>query len=302
MTIKPRPLRTVIAAAEHGSFRRAAAALDVKQSTLSRRVRQLEEEFGVKLFERSSSGVHVTAAGGDVVRMARRLLEQMDRMVSAAQSAGRGEAGKITIGVCTSLSASKLRTVVAGYVQTSPHIEINIVERSRAQLLDGLQAGDVDIVIVVGEARNHGGPSMLLWSERIIAALPAGHRLTSNDMIYWTDLKGELFLLSRRDPGPDLRNIIVQKLSAPGEAPDIASWDVSSESILAMLEAGHRISVHCESCAGLTYPGIVYREVRDGSGPSYITFTACWEETNKNAALARFLELLREQHPPALIT
>lgn len=302
MSIEPGPFRTVIAAAEHGSFRRAAAALDVKQSTLSRRVRRLEEYFGVKLFERSSGGVHVTAAGGDVVRTARRLLGQMDRMISIARSTGRGEAGNITIGICTSLSASKLRLILAGYIEASPHIEINIIERSRARLFDGLRAGDVDIVIIVGEARDHGGPSMLLWSERIIAALPAGHRLTSSDMIYWTDLKGELFLLSRRDPGPDLHNIIVQKLSAPGDAPDVLGWDVSSESILAMLEAGNRISIHCESWMGLAYPGVAYREVRDASGPSYIPFSACWGDANKNPALARFIDLLRKHHHPNLVT
>lgn len=301
MTIEPGPLRNVIAAAEHGSFRRAAAALGVTQSTLSRRIRRLEQDYGVTLFERFSGGVHVTAAGGEVVRMARRLLEQMDRMFYTVRSVGR-EGGDLTIGVCTSLSGSKLRAVLAGYVQAAPHIEISLVERSRARLLVGLRTGDIDIVIVVGEARDHAEVSMLLWSERIIAALPAGHRLTSNDMIYWTDLKGESFLLSRRDPGPDLRNMIVQKLAAPGEAPDIAIWDVSSESILAMLEGGRRISVHCESYAGLAYPGVVYREVRDASGPSYIAFTACWQEANKNAALARFLDLLREHHPPALIT
>lgn len=301
MTIEPGPLRNVIAAAEHGSFRRAAAALGVTQSTLSRRIRRLEKNYGVTLFERFSGGVHVTAAGGEVVRTARRLLEQMDRMFYTVRSVGR-EGGDLTIGVCTSLSGSKLRAVLAGHVQAAPHIEISLVEHSRARLLDGLRTGDIDIVIIVGEARDHTGVSMLLWSERIIAALPAGHRLTSNDMIYWTDLKGESFLLSRRDPGPDLRNIIVQKLAAPGEAPDIAIWDVSSESILAMLEGGPRISVHCESYAGLTYPGVVYREVRDASGPSYISFTACWQEANKNAALARFLDLLREHHPPALIT
>jgi DNA-binding transcriptional LysR family regulator len=302
MAIEPGPFRTVIAAAEHGSFRRAAAALDVKQSTLSRRIRQLEEELGVSLFEHSSGGVRVTAAGGDVVRTARRLLEQTDRMVSTARTAGRGEAGEITIGICTSLSASRLRAVLVDYLRASPHVAINMVERSRTRLLDGLRAGDLDIIIVMGETRKHGRPSMLMWSERIIVALPAGHRLTGNDMIYWTDLKGELFLLSRRDPGPDLHNIIVQKLSAPGEAPDIASWDVSSESILAMLEASRRISVHCESCARLTYPGLVYREVRDASGPSYIPFTVCWEEANKNPALARFLHLLRDHNNPTLIT
>lgn len=302
MAIEPGPFRNIIAAAEHGSFRRAAAALGVRQSTLSRRIRHLEEQLGVKLFERSSGGVRVTTAGGDVVRTARQLAEQTDRMVSIAKSAGRGEYGQITIGVCTSLSARKLRAVFAGYLQSSMQVAINMIERSRVRLFDGLRAGDLDIIIVAGEAREHGGPSMLLWSDRIIVALPSGHRLTDVAMVYWTDLKGEYFLLSLRDPGPDLCNIIVQKLSAPGEAPNIASWDVSSECILALLESGHRISVHCESCAGLNHPGLIYREVRDASGPSYMPFTACWSRANDNPTLARFLDLLREHHNPTLIT
>lgn len=302
MTFKPGPLRDVIAAAEHRSFRRAAAALGIKQSTLSRRIRRLEQEFGVELFERSSGGVHVTAAGGEVVRTAQGLLKQMEHMVSTARSAGRGEGADLTIGVCTSLSARRLRAVLAGYVKGSPRLEINLIERSRVRLLDRLRTGDIDIIIVVGEARDHAGPSMPLWSERILAALPAGHHLAGNDLIYWTDLKSASFLMSLRDPGPDLRNVIVQKLAASDEAPDITSWDVSSESILAMLGVDHRISVHCESSAGLPYPGIVFREVSDASGPSYIAFTACWQEANKNAALAHFVDLLRKHHPPALIT
>lgn len=302
MTIEPGPLRTVIMAAEYGSFRRAAAALHVKQSTLSRRIHRLEEQLGVKLFERTSGGVRVTATGGEVVRTARHLLERMDRMISTARAAGCGEAGDIRIGVCSSLSAGNLRAALASYIKASPGVEIRLVESSRPRLLDGLRTGDMDIVIVVGETRDYPGSSMLLWSERIIVALPAEHHLINKDMIFWSDLKDESFLLSRRDPGSDLRNIVVQKLSAPGGAPDITIWDVSSESILAMLEAGQRISVHCESCAGLTFPGVVYREVRDASGPSYIPFTTCWQDDNKNPALARFLELLRAHHQPMSIT
>jgi len=302
MAIELGPFRTVIAAAEHRSFRRAAAALNLRQSTLSRRIRQLEEQLGVELFERSSGGVRVTPAGLDVVRTARRLFEQMDRMVSIARSAGRGEGGPITVGFCMSLSASKLRAALASYIQAFPDVEMHIVERSRARLLDGLRTGDMDIAIVVGEAREHSGPSMSLWSERIVIALPAKHPLTGNDVIYWTDLKGESFLLSQRDPGPDLQNIIVRKLSAPGDMPDIESWDVSNESILAMLETTFSVSVHCESWTDLAYPGVLYREVRDTSGPTYITFTACWENDNKNPALAPFLDLLRKHHHPTLVT
>lgn len=296
MDIELVSFRTVIAVAEHGSIRRAATALNIRQSTLSRRIRHLEEQLGVDLFERSGGGVRITPAGVGVVRMARGLFAQLDRIVSASRSVGSGESGNITVGFCMSLSASKLRAILAGYVQAFPDVEIQVVERSRSLLLDGIRSGDVDIGIIMGELREHSGPSLSLWSERIVVALSAQHRLANHDVIYWTDLKGESFLLSRRDPGPTLRDIIVQKLSAPGDPPRIAGWDVSNESILAMLETSSSVSVHCESWTDIAYPGVIFREVRETSGPNYITFTACWESDNKNPALARFLELLRKHH------
>ncbi|QQS13822.1 MAG: LysR family transcriptional regulator [Rhodospirillales bacterium] len=297
MGIEPRYLRTVIAAAEHGSLRRAAAALGTKQSTLSRHIRQLEKQLGVQLFERSSGGVRATVTGSEIVRRSRRLLEQMDRMASVAQSTGRGEAGGITIGTCTPLSANRFRALLAEYLRAFPDVEFQVVEHARARLLAGLAMGDIDIVVVAGESKAHDGPSMFLWSERIFVALPAGHRLTGNETIYWPDLKGEAFLLSRRDPGLDLHGVIVQKLAAPGEAVDVTCWSVAHDSILAMLEVLQKVSIQCESWTGFACPGVIFRAVRDAAGPSYIAFTACWEHENSNPALARFLEMLRKDHP-----
>lgn len=78
-------LRGVIAAADHGSFRQAAAALNLKQSALSRRIRQLEVQLGVSLFERSSGGVRLTSAGANMARAARRLFGEVDDMVASAR-------------------------------------------------------------------------------------------------------------------------------------------------------------------------------------------------------------------------
>lgn len=58
---------------------------------------------------------------------------------------------------------------------------------------------------------------MGLWSECIMVALPEGHRLAGNNIVYWTDLKGETFLFSQRDPGPEIQDILLAKLAAPGE-------------------------------------------------------------------------------------
>jgi molybdenum-dependent DNA-binding transcriptional regulator ModE len=97
-------LRSVIAAAEHGSFRQAATALNLKQSALSRRIRHLEDQVGVSLFERSSGGVRLTPAGESMAHAARRLFEEIDDMIKASQLAGRGKTGVLKAGFGTAVS------------------------------------------------------------------------------------------------------------------------------------------------------------------------------------------------------
>ena len=81
-------LRYALAAADHGSFHRAALALEIEESTLSRNVQRLERVISVKLFIRSRSGVTATVAGESFLRDARRMVEQAERMLSRAR--GRG--------------------------------------------------------------------------------------------------------------------------------------------------------------------------------------------------------------------
>src|SRR5271167_4685601 len=89
-------LRYALAAADYGSFRRAAEALALRQSTLSRCVRQLEESIGMTVFERSSGGVRATQGGREFLRSARSILEQVEALAARTQSTGRGEAGRLT--------------------------------------------------------------------------------------------------------------------------------------------------------------------------------------------------------------
>ena len=85
-----------------------------------------------------------------------------------------------------------------------PELELGMVEGSRARLATALRNGAVDIAIVTGEAHLLHTKSMSLWSERILVVLPDGHRLAANEIVHWTDLKGEALLLSRRDPGHEM--------------------------------------------------------------------------------------------------
>lgn len=297
MSFDFRYLRYAIAAADHGSFRRAAEALALKQSTLSRRIRQMEQNVGAQLFERTRIGVRPTPAGADFLRSARRIIQQAESMRVSASAAGRGEAGRLTIGFYTSLSAGNLRATLAEYIRHFPNIDVCLYQSSRAELFAAVDSAAVDIAIVTGEPNTMHGRSMALWSERIMVALSDRHALAVQERLSWPDLKRETFLLARFDLGQDFRDLLMMKLSTPGDRPKIVQYEVNGETIKSLVGAGWGISITCDACLGVNYVGVVYREVRDGNGACRIGYCAHWAHDNANPALAAFLKLLHERYP-----
>ncbi|MGA7714062.1 MAG: LysR family transcriptional regulator [Rhizomicrobium sp.] len=297
MPVELRHLRYAIAADKHHSFRRAAAALRLKQSTLSRRIHQLEDELGVLLFARHSGGARPTAAGREFLRRAEHITEEVQAMIALAMAESRGEAGGLRVGFYISLSAGHLRACLLDYVARYPEVTVNTVEGSRVHLFAELQGGALDIAIVSGESELRASQVLPLWAERIMVALPQTHPLSARKVIYWTDLKRERFLLSSRDPGPEIKDYLMAKLAAPGDRPLVVCHDISRENILSIVGAGRGVSLLCEACTGTSYPGVVYREVREGNGPSRIGQSAYWRGDNENPALLRFVALLKERYP-----
>jgi DNA-binding transcriptional LysR family regulator len=290
-------LRYAIEAADHGSFRRAAELLFVRQSTLSRCIRQLEHSVGMTVFERSSGGVQATEAGRSFLRRARSILEQVDALLITAHRTGRGEAGRLAIGFCTSLSSGNLRGTLIEFRERFPEIALSVIETSRTRLVTALHNRAIDVAIVTGEAPLPDSKSFSLWSERILVALPQGHRLAANDTIYWTDLKGETLLLSQRDPGSEIHDLLTTRLVSPGDRPNIVRHDVSRESIKSLIGAGFGIGLTLEASLGANFMGVVHREVRDGTGPVRIGHSASWRVDNENPALSGFLDLLGRRYP-----
>ena len=290
-------LRYAVAAADHGSFRRAAEALLLRQSKLSRCIRQLEERIEIAVFERSSGGVRATQAGRDFLRMARSILEQIDTLLTSARSAGRGEVGRLAIGFYTSLAAGYLRSTIIDHDQRFPQIQIRMIESSRTRLTTALRNGAIDVAIVTGQTRLLDSQIMSLWTERIVVALPEGHRLAEGETVYWTDLKDETLLISRHDPGPEIQDLLLAKLASPGDRPKTLFHDMSLGNMMNLVGAGFGVSLVRESDIGANFSGLVYRELHDGMGPSWVSYSAHWRTDNDNPPLAGFLKMLGERYP-----
>lgn len=296
-------LRYAVAAADHRSFRRAAVALSITQPTLSKRIGELEEYLGgVALFSRSTGGARLTALGEDIVVSARRILTELDVMYARATAGRSGDAGRLEIGYYTSLSTGLLRDAIFSFASGHPEVEVNIVQNDRNNLIAQLDRGALDVAIVLGEPAYGDYSHLSLWSERIMVALPKDHPLAARDVVYWTDLRAERFLISRRDPGPEIQDLLIHKLTSPGERPLIKQVNAHREDILSAVDGRRGIAVVCESSTGNTLQGVVYREVRDGNGLTRVGFVAYWRHDNDNAVLGQFLALLKPMpaaSPPA---
>lgn len=287
-----RQLRYAVAAADHGSFYRASRALDIDQSTLSRNILKLERGLGTPIFERSRAGVTITLAGAAFLRSARSMVAAADKMAARMWAAGQGRAGGLRLGHNSSVSAGNLRATLTSWHQAHPEVEIECVEADRAVLLAGLDTGEVDVAVLMGARGHDGYRCESLWSERLLVALSATHVLAQREVVHWTDLRSERFLLPAADPGPDIRDMLLGRLALTGAKADIRMQQASRETILSLLGDGVSVSLVCEGSTGARYPNVVYRPIHGEQGAALTVYSGYWRDDNMNPALGRFLSFI----------
>lgn len=297
MSIEIRQLRYAVMTADTQSFSRAAKALNVKQSSLSRRVQSLEDRLGVQLFERTTRGTMPTENGKAFLTVARRIVTDVDNLVTTARNVSYGEQGRLAIGFSSSLMTGNLRLAIGDYISRYPDMQFDGIEGGTEKLFSGLQARIVDAAIIPANITDGGLSKHNLWSERLMLAVPEDHALAVADAIFWTDLRAEVFVVPMDGIGPVVANILASKFGAHGYHPNIIAQDTSIESILSTVCIGRYIALATEASTGVTWPGLAFREISDQGGPARLDYSIYWREENENPALKRFFKLLQERYP-----
>ncbi|MGY3619166.1 DNA-binding transcriptional LysR family regulator [Bradyrhizobium sp. USDA 10063] len=291
-----RDLRWAIVASQHRSLRQAAETLRIKQSTLSRRLRNLEYKLGGALFERTNGGTRPTMEGQEFLDDARRIVGETEAMTDRLKTRWRGECGRLAIGVHTSLSAGNLRATLLDHRHRFPDVDTHLVDGSSDHLISDLASSAIDVAVVAEPNPRWSDRSLLLWSERIVAALPANHPLTGRDVVHWGELRREPLLMSQRGPGPEFLKLLMSKLGSSDPCP-LLRHDVGLDRLLSLVGVDWGILLVLESATGAAYPGVTFREVHDAEGPTRLSFRAYWRQANRNPSLRPFLDLLRERYP-----
>lgn len=297
MSIEIRQLRYAVLTADTQSFSRAAATLRVKQSTLSRRVMQLEHHLGIKLFDRSTRGAEVTVNGKAFIEQARRILTDADNLVTTAHAVSYGEQGRLAIGYSSSLMSGPLKFAFADYLTRYPDVQFDGIEAGSEKLISGLQSRSIDVVVAPTGMEEAGVRTRPLWSERLMVVLTCNSRLLENERIYWQDLRREVFVVPSSGIGPILANLLSARLTDQGYRPNIIVQDTSLESALSMVSANRFITIATEASQGVIWPDLQFREIYDSGGPARLEYSLYWREDNDNPALKRFFKLIEERYP-----
>lgn len=196
-----RPLPTLrqvaylIALAQYGHFGRAAEACFVTQSTLSAGLQELEAVLGVTLVERTKRRVHVTPLGRVMAARGRELVRMAEEMTELARSAAAPLSGPLRLGVIPTIGPFLLPTLLPGLRRDFPLLRLYLREDLSARLLDQLDTGDLDAVIL---ALPYAGDLELmeLGQDPFLLVCPPDHRLADRRAVQPADLsEGELILL-----------------------------------------------------------------------------------------------------------
>ena len=295
-SVELRDLRLAVVISQHRSLRRAAEAIKIRQSTLSRRLRDLEYRLGAVLFERTNGGTRPTVAGLEFFELARRILDDTETAFRNLRSRSRGENGKLTLGVYASLATGNMRATLADYHRRFPEVDIHTLDGCHSRLIGALGRDAVDLAIMTNYRSGWDDRALSLWTERVIVALPERHPLAEHGAVSWQQLANERVILPLHGPGPELESLLAVNLN--GDKPHrVLHQESGLDRLLSLVSAGCGVLLMLEGGAGLKHEGVVYREMRRGAEPVRLGFTAYWRQSNGNPTLEPFLRMLRERYP-----
>ncbi len=260
-----RTLRSFVVLAEHAHFTRAASELGIVQPALSKHIHALEDELGVRLFDRTRRSVRLSRDGAQLLEPARRVLEAADQVRGIAARLREGALGHLQIGFTPTAPAMLLARVVEVFRRRHPHVACLVTQSSSEELLDAIERGTLDAALVRLETarRRPAIACVPVFDEPFVAALPRRHRLARRRTIAFADLAGEPFVLVRRAAAASVHDRILAACCAAGFTPSTLQHLHDAHAVVAVVSTG--LGVGIVPASTRRPAGVVYRPLVEPS-------------------------------------
>lgn len=187
-------LRYFVAVAQTGSFSRAADQCHVSQPSLSQQIAKLERHLGRKLFDRLPQRATLTDAGEVLFKQAKAILSAVEEAEQQLRD-GNIKYSRLTIGAIPTIAPYLLPRVIERFSQNHPETELTVHENVTEQLILGLIAGEIDVALVALPLAHEKIETSALFTEPLLLALPAGHKLAEQKPLQSSHLQDERFIV-----------------------------------------------------------------------------------------------------------
>ena len=287
-----RHLRYFIAVAETLSFRQAGKQLHVSQPSLSVQIKQLEDELGVALFRRSKRRVEITRAGEVFLSAAREILLRLQQASAAAHHAESGEVGTIRLAFIPTATFQILPRLLEKIRSTLPRVNVELREGPEEPQIRGLRSGAFDLCIGHLSCTYEQIENLLLTRERLVVALPKGHRVARKKYVGLRDLEGEILIMPSKDLLPSVHQMITAaflKNHIPLDRYQMAEHFQTGVNLI-KARAGYMFLP--SSARDFVPDGVVLRTPGFSIGP--LDTFALWSRGNVDRLVHRVLTLLKE--------
>lgn len=248
--VELRLYRYVAAIADELSFTRAAEKLHVAQSALSRQIRQLENELGVKLFERDSRGVRLTTAGEAFASEARQTLFHAQRAVEGARAAKGQHKGPWMLGYSPLIDLRILTKIRQHLSVAHPTADVRLASAHTSEQADALMRGKLQAGLVIVPIREHGLTCEGIYRQPLVLALPNHHPLVAKASVEVTDLDRLQLATVRGDLEPRFGEDLKRIFALARVHPQILHEATTQSEALELVSEG--------SVAALTMPSAQY--------------------------------------------
>jgi DNA-binding transcriptional LysR family regulator len=288
-----RHLRYFVAVAEALSFTKAAGVLRLAQPSLTRQVRNLEEEIGVQLLSRANNRVALTPPGRRFLADSKKVLAMCVDSIAAAQRMNRGEATGFNIGYVAKLHYALLAATVGAFRKLCPGSALNLFDMSSAEQYRALNERRIDVGFV-GLDPAYGAwdlQSATVGRDHILVAIPAKHALPRQAKVKLADLGGHSFIGMSPDSNPGAREWLLETCASAGFTARILQEATEEAAAIKFVADGLGLAFIAEQFVAKDHPGVLFRAL---TPPLRRASKIAWRVDNSAAALREYIRIVKD--------
>ena len=288
-----RHLRYFVTVADEGSVTKAAKMLRLAQPSLTRQIKNLEEELHVSLFRRDKKRMELTEDGQFFLTRARRLLSQAEEDVDDLRSHSLGETKPLKIGYMLDMQYDLLPVTMSAFRKVWPRVPLNLMEMTAAEQIQALHKNKIQ----VGFAREPGLPSLVglqtdvLTKCKMMAVLPDTYPLNKNKKLALRDLSRRPFVSLAEEDYPGTREWLNRVCREAGFTPDIKHETNSTSTLIHLVALEMGVALLPESCLRLPHEGAVFHPLDE---VVYSKTHLLWRKENFSKALQHYIRIVSD--------